>query len=207
MILIEATIKYKGYDPNTLSKGSGKRICCSCDECGRVRWIGFKSYKNLCGKCAHADMSGENNPFYGKCHTEENKKKHSECMKDRYNGKNNPNYGNHKLNGKNNPMYGLKGKDHPASQTIGELNPSYGKFGKNSPAWKGGFDWSRPWVLPIKSCIQLNQRFKGSEGHHIMNSVVIFMPKDLHKSICHSFKSGKNMNKINELALQYLEGF
>lgn len=54
MILRNATIKYKGYDPLTLSKGSHKRVCISCDECGRVRWVEFKTKKfNICQSCAH----------------------------------------------------------------------------------------------------------------------------------------------------------
>jgi len=52
MILREATIKYTGYDPNTLSKGSAKRICVSCDNCGRVRYVRFNSYCNLCPSCS-----------------------------------------------------------------------------------------------------------------------------------------------------------
>ena len=52
MILREATIQYKGYDPYTLSHGSGKKICCSCDNCGRVRWVRKQSYHKLCHKCS-----------------------------------------------------------------------------------------------------------------------------------------------------------
>ena len=51
MILQEATIQYKGYDPNTLSKGSSKRICVSCDICGRVRWVPKQGYHDLCKSC------------------------------------------------------------------------------------------------------------------------------------------------------------
>ena len=51
MILRNATIKYKGYDPSNLKSQSNKRICCSCDECGRVRWIPKQSYRNLCKSC------------------------------------------------------------------------------------------------------------------------------------------------------------
>lgn len=78
----------------------------------------------------HADVSGENNPNYGKprsdevkrklreAHlgmvsplreiprTEEVKQKISASLKGRYVGENNPNYGNHKLLGENSPSYG-----------------------------------------------------------------------------------------------------
>lgn len=39
-------------------------------------------------------------------------------MKGRYIGKNNPNYGNHKLTGENNPMYGRSGKLCPKSKAV-----------------------------------------------------------------------------------------
>lgn len=84
MILRNTTIKYKGYDPNTLTKGSHKRICCVCDKCGRIRWVSYRGYNNLCKSCSHSDENnsmygiskyGENNPFYGKIHSEETKEK------------------------------------------------------------------------------------------------------------------------------------
>lgn len=46
---------------------------------------------------------GENAPFYGHKHTEEQKRKISERMSGKYLGEDNPNYGNHKLAGGNNP--------------------------------------------------------------------------------------------------------
>ncbi len=42
---------------------------------------------------AQIDMTGENNPFYGKTHTEETKKLISELASERYVGENNPFYG------------------------------------------------------------------------------------------------------------------
>lgn len=41
----------------------------------------------------HIDVSGEKNPFYGKCHSNETKAKISESRKGKYTGVNNPNYG------------------------------------------------------------------------------------------------------------------
>ena len=53
MILREATIRYSGNDPNLLKPKSNKRICISCDKCGRVRW-GVKSRcKLLCKSCSN----------------------------------------------------------------------------------------------------------------------------------------------------------
>lgn len=61
MILREATIKYSGNDPNILKSKSHKRICVSCDICGRVRWVEFYQYRNLCLSCK---QKGKNNPNY-----------------------------------------------------------------------------------------------------------------------------------------------
>ena len=59
-------------------------------------------------------LQGENHYLFGKNRTEETKEKISKTRKEKgiAKGKNNPNYGNHKLAGENNPNYGK----------IGELN-------------------------------------------------------------------------------------
>lgn len=56
-------------------------------------------------------ISGKNAPFYNKKHTNETKEKMREAKKNKYIGRNNPNYGNHKLMGRNNPNYGKKMSD------------------------------------------------------------------------------------------------
>lgn len=60
------------------------------------------------------DWSGENNPFYGRKHTEETKKRISESRKGKGSqpGKLNPMYGKG-MKGKDNPMYGMTGAKHP----------------------------------------------------------------------------------------------
>jgi len=50
----------------------------------------------------------------------------------------------------------------------------------------------------------LNYWFNGSEAHHYNEIDVIFIPKDLHRAIKHSVKTGKNMKQMNELALWFL---
>lgn len=52
MIHREATIKYKGYNPDDLKPHSMKRICMVCDGCDRVRWGPKEAYRDLCHKCA-----------------------------------------------------------------------------------------------------------------------------------------------------------
>lgn len=72
------------------------------------------------------DRIGENNPFYGKHHTEEVKREQSERMS----GENHPNYG--KVGywaGKKNPEQSkrMSGKNHPLYGLTGEDNPNYGR--------------------------------------------------------------------------------
>ena len=62
MILIKATIKYAGYNPDDLSPKSHKRICRSCDICGRVRWISKSKYNSICLLCS--SKSGKNSQNY-----------------------------------------------------------------------------------------------------------------------------------------------
>ena len=50
----------------------------------------------------------------------------------------------------------------------------------------------------------LNEWFEGSNGHHINFNDVIYIPKDLHRSIPHCLETGKNMALINSIAYQFL---
>ncbi|GAH16693.1 unnamed protein product [marine sediment metagenome] len=50
----------------------------------------------------------------------------------------------------------------------------------------------------------LNEYFEGSTGHHINKNDVIYILKELHQSISHCLKTGKNMKRINKLAIEYL---
>lgn len=68
---------------------------------------------------------------------------------------------------------------------------------------------TRDYVLPEWKCTKLNKKFTGSEMHHIMSGVVIFVPKYLHNRKCgisHNFKSGKGMEEMNRVAWDYLVG-
>ena len=52
----------------------------------------------------------------------------------------------------------------------------------------------------------LNKWFKGCEGHHINFNDIIYIPRELHKSIPHCLTTGRNMSLINNLAYQFLMG-
>ncbi len=55
------------------------------------------------------------------------------------------------------------------------------------------------------SFIPLNKFFDGCDGHHIDKKRIVYIPRELHRSIWHSILSNINMNKINKLAFKYLE--
>jgi len=53
--------------------------------------------------------------------------------------------------------------------------------------------------------VPLNIYFKGSEAHHIDKDRVIYIPKNIHQSISHNVWTGKNMDKINQLAWEWIQ--
>ena len=50
----------------------------------------------------------------------------------------------------------------------------------------------------------LNKPFKDSIGHHINKNDIIYIPEELHRSISHSIKTGRNMKEINKLAIKFI---
>lgn len=55
-----------------------------CPECNREIRIASSAAPKVCGNCV--DKNGDNNPFFGKHHSEETKRKLSEIRKGTYNG-------------------------------------------------------------------------------------------------------------------------
>lgn len=53
--------------------------------------------------------------------------------------------------------------------------------------------------------VPLNERFENSEAHHINENEIIYIPKELHQSIRHNLKTGKNMFEINMNAFEFLK--
>lgn len=54
-----------------------------------------------------------------------------------------------------------------------------------------------------RNLILLNTIFPNSELHHLSEIYGIYIPRDLHRSVSHNLKIGKNMEKINDRALEY----
>jgi len=53
--------------------------------------------------------------------------------------------------------------------------------------------------------LPLNKPFKDSEAHHINRNDIIYIPKELHQSISHSIKTGRNMEEMNKLAMDFIK--
>ena len=54
MINREATIRWKGYDPDNLKPQSNKRVWANCDKCGKGRWVIKGDYADLCDACSRS---------------------------------------------------------------------------------------------------------------------------------------------------------
>ena len=52
--------------------------------------------------------------------------------------------------------------------------------------------------------VPINQPFAGCEGHHLDHDYAVYIPKVLHHSVPHNVWTGRNMEQINSLALQWL---
>jgi len=50
----------------------------------------------------------------------------------------------------------------------------------------------------------LNESFKNSEAHHINRINIVYIPKIIHRSIRHCLETGRNMEKINKLAMDFI---
>jgi hypothetical protein len=75
---------------------------------------------------------------------------------------------------------------------------------KKKPRWKK--KRVRKYLLPVVKCCCLNQKFPGSNAHHISAEIIIYIPQELHRHINHSLKSGYGMAIINTLAFQFMYG-
>lgn len=68
--------------------------------------------------------------------------------------------------------------------------------------WKGFIDkdW-RKW----SNVIYLNKPFWGCHRHHLTQTLIACIPKELHSHIPHVMKTGKGMAVMNMLALQFID--
>lgn len=219
MIDDQRTLEIYGYTSDELSKGSHKPIVAVCDECGKYRISENKAYRLICKSCAgrkrvmteenkekmRLSKIGNNNPNYGKKDSKETRKRKSRVL-----------MGNTRSKGctqnlspevrllRTVSMVGNKHNEGKKASDETRHKMSAIHQGIEPDEWKGFTDKNRPHVIPNKQCVQINKPFKGCEGHHLTKSLVIFIPKQLHKHIKHNLKSGWGMASINAIAIQYL---
>ena len=105
-----------------------------------------------------------------------------------------------KYQGINAGHYGISHSDKSINQM------SINSIGEKNGMWQGGITGVRDHILCEGQCIKLNSRFNNSSFHHLSKSLGIYIPTKLHRHIDHNLKTGKHMDKMNALALQYLYG-
>ena len=95
---------------------------------------------------------------------------------------------------------------HPSEETKAKMSLSVGR-GILNARWNGGKKVSRGRCTAKRRTlgfVLLNQPFTGCEGHHVDGERVINMPKLLHRGIAHNIWTGRNMEKINAVAYNFL---
>lgn len=133
---------------------------------------------------------GQLPPLKNKKRTKENIEKQKETIKNRT-------YEEKIIISKNKSEI-LKGK-HNSIKTEWKKGEHCGKYNKH---WNGGRE---AYLRRRRSLgfILINNKFLGSEGHHLNEEYVLFIPKELHRSIIHNVKIGYNMEEINNLAIEW----
>ena len=126
-------------------------------------------------------ITGKNNPFYGKHHSNETLKKMCDCKK-----------------GEDHPMWGKK------QSLESRIKRSCTRQGIEVDDFDGFT--TRDHLLSELQCIKLNKKFNNSDFHHITKSIGVYIPTELHRHIWHDLKTGLRMGEINLLALQYING-
>lgn len=131
----------------------------------------------------HADVSGENNPMYGKLHSKDTKLKISKTKIERGSSA-----------GENHPMYGVH------------------RYGEDSPHWRGGKKLSCARAHHKRrnnfGFIPLNSpEIDGWVAHHLDYNYVIFIPIELHRSIYHSVTKNINMDIINDRVYEWFVNY
>ena len=167
------TFEKFGYYPSDLKPYSIKRILVMCDGCGKIREIQKASYRSLCKSCV---KKGEKNPFYGKHHSDETKKKISDAGI----GEKNHNFGQHRNKETRKKISKTKKGQHPSEETKqkisnamrGEKNHKYGKHHSKETRKKisevlkkrgGGFGGKHHSAETLKKMSDIKERKKASQ--------------------------------------------
>lgn len=85
-----------------------------------------------------------------------------------------------------------------------ELKAYYKQWSQENPDKRNAISRVQRYKRRGLGSIPLNEFYKGSEGHHIDKTHIIYIPKRIHRSIKHNVFTGEGMAKINAIALDYL---
>lgn len=208
MINREATIRWKGYDPNDLKLHSGKKVWVNCDNCGNGRWVIKNNCHDLCHNCSvHTDIHRDNqrkntiDQFENPLNRERAKERTIKQFKD-------PEMYNIACEAQKNRWLDPREHERARDKAIEQWkDPEMREMqsarlqGIPYDEWTGfsNNDW-RDWT----NIIYINNWFEGCHRHHITETVVICIPAELHHHIGHHLKTGRNMGEMNILALQYV---
>lgn len=172
----EDTFKEFGYYSTQLSESSNRPIVTRCLGCGDTRITSKNAYCDLCISCA-----GKNKPPV----SDKTREKQSKI-------------------GKNRSVV-LRQK---AAETQTGKTYSYESRRKMS-ATKQGIpvgEWRNFTKRNWSDVIYLNESFPNCHRHHLTDTIVACIPIELHQHIVHCLKTGYNMEEINMLALQFING-
>lgn len=181
---------FYGYHGDELSYGSEKPIVVVCDECYKYRISTPNSYRDLCGSCA---KSGERNPSFGMPRTDKQTRGVSESNRNRV----------FTAEARLKRSKAMKGKKLPPFTDDHKQKISASHQGISIEDWvdyttKDWRDWSK--------ALFLNDPFPGCARHHITNTIVVCIPIELHEHIHHNMHTGRHMDMINALAIQFIIG-
>lgn len=93
-------------------------------------------------------------------------------------------------------------RKHPDYFKTDYWRKKFREYSKRHPEIKRISEAKRRRKLQTKKI--LNKIFPNSELHHMGKGIAIYLPKELHHSIRHSLLRNENMEKINTLALLWL---
>ncbi|ULA52519.1 hypothetical protein [Enterobacter phage vB-EclM_KMB20] len=127
--------------------------------------------------CFGMDTSGENNPFYGKTHSDEFSKAHS-----------------NRMSGSKNPMYGRTGDDCPNGRLTGKDNPFYGKTHNEEAKLKCGLKNRKSPVWEFESALRdlWLELDKPKVNKFAKEAISRGFPVGSYKNIVRSFERGLN---------------
>lgn len=103
---------------------------------------------------------------------------------------------------KNNRV-GMKGKHHTEESKQKNREANIGlQVGEKNGHWNGGRAAAEERRRGL-GFIPINDKFDGTDAHHIDRDFVIYIPRELHNSIYHNMHTGQGMKEMNNAAFEY----